>query len=153
MFRKSQYFALYPRKLVVIPGSVTKDFNAGPYNVPCLIIGKESTNKKTSLNDALRDYNVSASTLKWLQKCLEILSSGVIIYPTDTVYGIGCDATNLSSISRINEIKNRNLTIILICFDERMEMLKNYVTDLPDVSKKYLLDSNEPTTVIFNKRK
>ena len=48
---------------VVIPGSVTKDFNAGPYNVPCaLIIGKrkESTNKKTSLNDALRDYNVSA---------------------------------------------------------------------------------------------
>ena len=52
-----------PPNSVVIPGSYTKKFNAGEYQVPCaLIIGKrkESTNKKTSLNDALRDYNVSA---------------------------------------------------------------------------------------------
>ena len=52
-----------PPSSVVIPGSYTKKFNAGEYQVPCaLIIGKrkESTNKKTSLNDALRDYNVSA---------------------------------------------------------------------------------------------
>lgn len=52
-----------PEKSVVIPGSIPKNFNAGTYNVPCaIIIGKrkESTNKKTSLNDALRDYNVSA---------------------------------------------------------------------------------------------
>ena len=57
------YKGYIPENSVVIPGSVTKDFNAGHYNVPCaLIIGKrkESTNKKTSLNDALRDYNVSA---------------------------------------------------------------------------------------------
>ena len=38
-------------------------------------------------------------------------------------------------------------------FDERIRNGKNYVTDLPDVSEKYLLDSNEPTTVIFNKSK
>ncbi len=52
-----------PSRSVVIPGSYTKKFPAGDYNVPCaLIIGKrkESTNKKTSLNDALREYNVSA---------------------------------------------------------------------------------------------
>ena len=52
-----------PEKSVVIPGTIPKNFNAGTFNVPCaLIIGKrkESTNKKTSLNDALRDYNVSA---------------------------------------------------------------------------------------------
>lgn len=52
-----------PENSVVIPGSYTKTFKAGNYNVPCaLIIGKrkESTNKKTSLNDALREYNVSA---------------------------------------------------------------------------------------------
>lgn len=51
-----------PEKSVVIPGSEPKDFNAGTFNVPCaLIIGKrkESTNKKTSLNDALRDFKVS----------------------------------------------------------------------------------------------
>ena len=57
------YKGYIPENSVVIPGSLTKDFSAGKYNVPCaLIIGKrkESTNKKTSLNDALRDYNVSA---------------------------------------------------------------------------------------------
>jgi len=52
-----------PASSVVIPGSYTKQFPAGKYNVPCaLIIGKrkESTNRKTSLNDALREFNVSA---------------------------------------------------------------------------------------------
>jgi 2,3,4,5-tetrahydropyridine-2,6-dicarboxylate N-succinyltransferase len=52
-----------PPRSVVIPGSYTKTFKAGDFQVPCaLIIGtrKESTNKKTSLNDALREYNVSA---------------------------------------------------------------------------------------------
>lgn len=51
-----------PARSVVIPGSYTKSFPAGDYQVPCaLIIGqrKESTNKKTSLNDALRDYSVA----------------------------------------------------------------------------------------------
>ena len=51
-----------PERCVVIPGSYTKEFSAGKYNVPCaLIIGKrkESTNKKTSLNDALREYDVA----------------------------------------------------------------------------------------------
>ncbi len=51
-----------PSRSVVIPGSYTKTFKAGDYQVPCaLIIGtrKESTNKKTSLNDALREYNVA----------------------------------------------------------------------------------------------
>ena len=51
-----------PARSVVIPGSYTKKFKAGDYNVPCaLIIGKrkESTNKKTSLNDALREYDVA----------------------------------------------------------------------------------------------
>ncbi len=51
-----------PERSVVIPGSYAKKFAAGTYNVPCaLIIGKrkESTNKKTSLNDALREYDVA----------------------------------------------------------------------------------------------
>ena len=53
---------IVPARSVVIPGSYTKKFAAGSYNVPCaLIIGKrkESTNKKTSLNDALREYDVA----------------------------------------------------------------------------------------------
>lgn len=52
-----------PARSVVIPGTYTKKFPAGDYQVPCaLIIGqrKESTDKKTSLNEALREYDVSA---------------------------------------------------------------------------------------------
>ena len=54
---------IVPASSVVIPGSYTKSFAAGDFQVPCaLIIGKrkESTDKKTSLNDALRTYDVSA---------------------------------------------------------------------------------------------
>lgn len=57
-----EYKSLVPARSVVIPGSYTKKFHAGEYQVPCaLIIGrrKESTDKKTSLNDALRDHSVA----------------------------------------------------------------------------------------------
>src|SRR6056297_165145 len=57
-----EYKGFIPARSVVIPGTQTKKFNAGEYQVPCaLIIGKrkESTNLKTSLNDALREYNVA----------------------------------------------------------------------------------------------
>jgi 2,3,4,5-tetrahydropyridine-2,6-dicarboxylate N-succinyltransferase len=58
-----EYRGAVPPRSVVIPGSYTKKFPAGDYQVPCaLIIGKrkESTDTKTSLNEALRDYSVSA---------------------------------------------------------------------------------------------
>lgn len=57
-----EYKGFVPARSVVIPGSYTKEFNAGTYQVPCaLIIGKrkESTDKKTSLNNALREYDVA----------------------------------------------------------------------------------------------
>ena len=57
-----EYRGIIPARSVVIPGTIPKDFPAGRYQVPCaLIIGqrKESTNLKTSLNDALREYNVA----------------------------------------------------------------------------------------------
>lgn len=57
-----EYKGYVPERSVVIPGSYTKKFKAGEFNVPCaIIIGKrkESTNTKTSLNDALREYNVA----------------------------------------------------------------------------------------------
>ena len=57
-----EYKGVVPARSVVIPGTYAKQFPAGEYQVPCaLIIGKrkESTNKKTSLNDALREHNVA----------------------------------------------------------------------------------------------
>ena len=57
-----EYKGVVPARSVVIPGSYEKEFPAGKYQVPCaLVIGKrkESTDKKTSLNDALREYSVA----------------------------------------------------------------------------------------------
>ena len=57
-----EYRGMIPERSVVIPGSYRKDFPAGSFNVQCaLIIGKrkESTDKKVSLNQVLRDYNVN----------------------------------------------------------------------------------------------
>ncbi len=59
---KKEYRGVVPENSVVIPGSLPREFPAGTYHIPCaLIIGKRkaSTDEKTSLNDALRDYNVS----------------------------------------------------------------------------------------------
>jgi len=61
-----EYRGIVPARSVVIPGSYAKEFPSGSYNVPCaLIIGKrkESTNKKTSLNDALREHSVGGLNL------------------------------------------------------------------------------------------
>jgi len=60
--KPKEYKGIVPARSVVIPGSYAKEFPSGSYNVPCaLIIGKrkESTNKKTSLNDALREHSVA----------------------------------------------------------------------------------------------
>ena len=60
--KPKEYRGYVPERKVVIPGSYEKEFNAGKYNVPCaLIIGerKASTDLKTSLNDALREYDIS----------------------------------------------------------------------------------------------
>ena len=57
-----EYKGIVPSRSVVIPGTYPKEFPSGEYGVPCaLIIGKrkESTDKKTSLNNALREYNVA----------------------------------------------------------------------------------------------
>ena len=87
-------------------------------------------------------------------KCLKILSAGgIIIYPTDTVYGIGCDATNINSILKINKIKKREPDTPLICLMDSLEMVKKYVSNVPDISLDYLLNSDDPTTVIFSKSK
>ena len=61
-YKPKEYKGLIPTRSVVIPVSYSKEFSSGVFNVPCaLIIGKrkESTNKKTSLNDALRTHNVA----------------------------------------------------------------------------------------------
>lgn len=83
-------------------------------------------------------------------KCLEVLrNGGTILYPTDTIWGIGCDATNAKAVEKIFSIKERpdNKSMIALVVDER-EILK-YVAH-PDLSVfDHLKTVHKPTTVIY----
>ena len=83
------------------------------------------------------------AALKILQK------GGIILYPTDTIWGIGCDATNPNAIQKIYELKNREekKSLIILVSDENM--IYDYVTKPSQKMLSYISSSQKPTTAIF----
>ncbi|MRR23026.1 translation factor Sua5, partial [bacterium] len=70
-----------------------------------------------------------------LSAALKVLrNGGVILYPTDTVWGLGCDATNAKAVKRIYEIKQRAENKSLIILVNSVAMLERYVSNLPEVA-------------------
>lgn len=76
-----------------------------------------------------------------------------ILYPTDTIYGIGCDATNYNAVKKIYKIKQRKESKSLIILVNSFEMLQNHVENIPDKVKEYLKNASKPTTVIYKNPK
>ncbi|WP_420553397.1 L-threonylcarbamoyladenylate synthase [Tenacibaculum aiptasiae] len=77
----------------------------------------------------------------------------IILYPTDTVWGIGCDATDTKSVKRIFEIKNREESKSLIILVDSIEMLQQYIDEIPEDALKILKENKKPTTIIYNNPK
>ena len=79
---------------------------------------------------------------------------GVILYPTDTVWGIGCDATNVDAVRRVYEIKQREDSKALICLVDSDARMQRYFRNVPDVAWQLidgLKDSDaKPTTLILD---
>lgn len=91
---------------------------------------------------------------KEVEKTLEILKNGgLILYPTDTVWGIGCDATNPDAVKKIYELKQREDSKSLICLVVDERMLKNYVAEIPKVALDIIEVANKPTTIVYDKAK
>ncbi len=87
-----------------------------------------------------------------VQKALEVMKKGgVILYPTDTVWGIGCDATNADAIDKVYELKKREETKALICLVNNFKMLEQYVEEVPEMAYDILKYSKKPTTIIYDK--
>lgn len=76
---------------------------------------------------------------------------GVIIYPTDTIWGIGCDATNPEAVSRIYDLKRRDDSKALITLVSDIAMLERYVDGIPDVAYELLDAAVSPLTVIYDR--
>jgi len=89
-----------------------------------------------------------------VDKALEHLKKGnTILYPTDTVWGIGCDATKTSAVKKIYNIKQRDKSKSLIILVDSIAMLKNYVAYLPESIYAISKNASNPTTVIYPKAK
>ncbi|NNC69990.1 MAG: threonylcarbamoyl-AMP synthase [Flavobacteriaceae bacterium] len=74
---------------------------------------------------------------------------GVILYPTDTVWGLGCDATKEHAVDKIYEIKRRKASKSLIILVDSFEMLQEYVSIIPEEVKRVLSNTIKPTTIIY----
>jgi L-threonylcarbamoyladenylate synthase len=75
---------------------------------------------------------------------------GLILYPTDTVWGIGCDATNAGAIDKIYALKKRAESKSMICLVHDFKMLNQFVEEIPEVAYDILKFAVKPTTIIYD---
>ena len=86
-----------------------------------------------------------------IKNAVEVLrKGGVILYPTDTVWGIGCDATNAEAVAKVYKIKHREDSKALICLVDSEGRLQRYVRDVPEIAWQLMEMSEKPMTVILD---
>jgi len=85
-----------------------------------------------------------------LRQALDVLvKGGIILYPTDTIWGLGCDATNQKAVERIFEIKKRRDSKSLIILVNGSVMLERYVKNIPSIAAEILEVTDKPITIIY----
>lgn len=85
-------------------------------------------------------------------RCLEVLrKGGTILYPTDTVWGIGCDATNKNAVEKIFKLKQRTEAKSLIVLIDHENLLNKYVRDVPGPAWELIELATKPLTIIYDK--
>ncbi len=85
-----------------------------------------------------------------IQKALEVLrKGGIILYPTDTVWGIGCDATDPEAVAKIYAIKNREDSKSLVLLASNMDMVCRYVKEVPEMAVQLVEVNDKPMTIIY----
>ena len=85
-----------------------------------------------------------------VKRAAEMLQrGGIILYPTDTIWGIGCDATNRESVQKIYLIKRRDDRKSMLVLVNSIDMLKTYIRDFPPQAHNILSEAKKPTTIIY----
>jgi len=85
-----------------------------------------------------------------LDEAIDILKQGgIILYPTDTVWGLGCDATNKEAVARIFEIKKRSDSKSLITLVSDADMVGKYVKVIPEIAINLIEVNDKPMTIIY----
>lgn len=100
----------------------------------------------------LKVFNYFLMIIEEVNKAAKIINQGgIILYPTDTIWGIGCDATNSEAIKRIYQLKQREESKSMICLVSDFNMLNQYVEAIPDGAYDILKHANNPTTIIYDR--
>lgn len=85
-----------------------------------------------------------------IRNCIDVLrKGGTILYPTDTVWGIGCDATNAKAVQKVFKIKKRMESKSLIVLLDRKERLSGYISSIPAIALDLLDSVDTPLTIIY----
>ena len=86
-----------------------------------------------------------------IKKACQVMSEGgVILYPTDTIWGLGCDATNAEAVKRIYEIKQRADSKAMLVLVDSQVKVDFYVKDVPSVAWDLLEVADKPLTIIYD---
>lgn len=85
--------------------------------------------------------------------CEVLLKGGIILYPTDTIWGIGCDATNENAVRKVYEIKQRTDSKSMLILLDSTAKLDYYVSECPDIALDIIELSNKPITIIYSNAK
>jgi len=89
-----------------------------------------------------------------VNKAFEILKNGgLILYPTDTIWGIGCDATNLEAVEKVFKLKGRSEQKSLIVLLDSANKLQSYVNEIPEVAYDLIEYAENPMTIIYSNAK
>ena len=92
--------------------------------------------------------------LKEISHCLKILEGGgLILYPTDTVWGIGCDATNEEAVNKIYTLKKRMDSNAMLCLVGNDFMLEQYIKKVPEMAYDIIDLATKPITIIYDSPK
>lgn len=89
-----------------------------------------------------------------IKKACEVMQEGgIILYPTDTIWGIGCDATNEDAVQRVYELKRRADNKAMLVLMDSSAKLNMYVNDIPDIAWDLIEVADKPLTIIYSNAK
>lgn len=89
-----------------------------------------------------------------IKKACEVMQAGgIILYPTDTIWGIGCDATNEKAVQRVYELKKRADNKAMLVLMDSPAKLNMYVNDIPDIAWDLIEVADKPLTIIYSNAK
>lgn len=116
-------------------------------------MAKASGNYKIKKRAKARSYSTTNHFKSFMEKIIETLKSGgTLLYPTDTIWGIGCDATNVEAINKIFEIKKRDQNKSMIILVDSAKRLQDLV-DVPEIAWDLIDLSEKPMTLIYDNPK